>query len=688
MHAVTKKRTRVGSKTQTRGRAVAAATATYDSSTAADQAAAADSFDQSNPSPWADQAKAAADAASAQAVSQAAAQQTASDTAADDGKVSEIAANDAEAALADNQSQAWHDQVLAMAQGENAFSLASAGSAAQLAAADAYFAAVGGAGVGAGSPDPATTGVPAPLSGPGGDTPITLTGDYGSSHPIGSYWVGDTADSIDAVVSNMFRRGPDPEAAIGPQGSWAYTWFGAGEGMPYGPIATSVQPGLNMMSPGLQSAQPNVATPNVFGPQILAQTGASGGAATPPPQDASASAGAPTDTGNPAHAVPLNGNLLRGNTHRGLGGDATTPSSGASLLGTLANIIEFGGAAAVVAVMGNKAPLPHQNHQFPQEFAKEFEKTVKGLDVHDFTVRDVDRRVVHGQAGAELKKALGEAGATASNAGKWNSEWKLFLEQLKQDKTLTSEQRAEKVLSKMLELSKKFNIDITKMNGFNRVFNAANNSEAIGKFLELTSKYGVDSKYAGQIKSLWKTLNSTAVGKSLAKTLLSGAKIGGKIAPWVNIVLIGVAIEQHGVKGAMSDELGISTEELDSLLEANVALNPWLTQSSVDSVTLPAGKALGWQQVLAVGGYADITNNGQYVGQAKITAIYQTGTPGVYTVVLDSTSGRGRVITIDMNNLQPFEMTDDVIRYNRQPIITVPDVQLEDLGPFSSEEGE
>src|SRR5487761_1571168 len=316
MHAVTKKRTRVGSKTQTRGRAVAAATATYDSSTAADQAAAADSFDQSNPSPWADHAKAVADAASAQAVSQAAAQQTASDTAADDGKVSEIAANDAEAALADNQSQAWHDQVLAMAQGENAFSLASAGSAAQLAAADAYFAAVGGAGVGAGSPDPATTGVPAPLSGPGGDTPITLTGDYGNSHPIGSYWVGDTADSIDAVVSNMFRRGPDPEAAIGPQGSWAYTWFGAGEGMPYGLIAASVQPGLNMMSPDLQSAQPNVATPNVFGPQILAQSGASGGAQAPPEGGASASAGAPTDTGNPAHSVPLSGNGEQTNTVR------------------------------------------------------------------------------------------------------------------------------------------------------------------------------------------------------------------------------------------------------------------------------------------------------------------------------------------------------------------------------------
>src|SRR5487761_1424856 len=319
MHAVTKKRTRVGSKTQTRGRAVAAATATYDSSTAADQAAAADSFDQSNPSPWADQAKAAADAASAQAVSQAAAQQTASDTAADDGKVSEIAANDAEAALADNQSQAWHDQVLAMAQGENAFSLASAGSAAQLAAADAYFAAVGGQSSSVGNAlrgVPQGEGAPIQLTGPGGDTPITLTGGYGNSHPIGSYWVGDTADSIDAVVSDMFRRGPDPEAAIGPQGSWAYTWFGAGEGMPYGPIATSVQPGLNMMSPGLQSAQPNVATPNVFGPQILAQTGASGGAATPPPQGASASAGAPTDTGNPAHSVPLSGNGEQTNTVR------------------------------------------------------------------------------------------------------------------------------------------------------------------------------------------------------------------------------------------------------------------------------------------------------------------------------------------------------------------------------------
>src|SRR5487761_1316588 len=314
MHAVTKKRTRVGSKTQTRGRAVAAATATYDSSTAADQAAAADSFDQSNPSPWADQAKAAADAASAQAASQAAAQQTASDTAADDGKVSE---------MADNQSQAWHDQVLAMAQGENAFSLASAGSAAQLAAADAYFAAVGGQSSSVGNAlrgVPQGEGAPIQLTGPGGDTPITLTGGYGNSHPIGSYWVGDTADSIDAVVSDMFRRGADPEAAIGPQGSWAYTWFGAGEGMPYGPIAAAVQPGLNMMSPDLQSAQPNVATPNVFGPQILAQTGASGGAPAPPQGGPSASAGAPTDTGNPAHSVPLNGNGEQTNAARKPGG--------------------------------------------------------------------------------------------------------------------------------------------------------------------------------------------------------------------------------------------------------------------------------------------------------------------------------------------------------------------------------
>src|SRR5487761_1690869 len=301
MHAVTKKRTRVGSKTQTRGRAVAAATATYDSSTAADQAAAADSFDQSNPSPWADQAKAAAD----------------------DGKVSEIAANDAQAGLADNQSQAWHDQVLAMAQGENAFSLASAGSTAQLAAADAYFAAVGGQSSGVGNAPsgvPQGEGAPIQLTGPGGDTPITLTGGYGDSHPIGSYWVGDTADSIDAVVSDMFRRGPDPEAAIGPQGSWAYTWIGAGEGMPYGPIAAAVQPGLNMMSPDLPPAQPNVATPNVFGPQILAQTGASGGPPAPPQGGPSASAGAPTDTGNPAHSVPLNGNGEQTNAARKPGG--------------------------------------------------------------------------------------------------------------------------------------------------------------------------------------------------------------------------------------------------------------------------------------------------------------------------------------------------------------------------------
>jgi hypothetical protein len=214
-------------------------------------------LEQSDPSPWAAQDAAAAAAQAAQIASQAAAQQTSTDSGADAEEASEIASNDAQLALTDAQAQSWHDQALAMATGQQALALAQASSIGSQAAADAYFASVGAT----------------PLTGPGGDTPITLTGDFGNAHPIGAYLVGDTVDQIDGVISQMFVA-PDGEPAIGPQGIGEYGWFTPGSAMPYGVLGSAVQDGLNMMQPGGAAAQwSGSPTSNTFGPQIFGQTG-------------------------------------------------------------------------------------------------------------------------------------------------------------------------------------------------------------------------------------------------------------------------------------------------------------------------------------------------------------------------------------------------------------------------------
>ncbi len=271
-------------------KADAGALETYIIGVANAQAAAAESLEQSDPSPWAAQDAAAAAAQAAQIASQAAAQQTSTDSAADAEEASEIASSDAQLAQTDAQAQSWHDQALAMATGEQALALAQASSIGSQAAADAYFASVGAT----------------PLTGPGGDTPITLTGDYGNAHPIGAYLVGDTVDQIDGVISQMFVA-PDGEPAIGPQGIGEYGWFTPGSAMPYGVLGSAVQDGLNMMQPGGAAAQwSGSPTSNTFGPQIFGQEG--GGAngqpvssGTQPP-----AGGAPTNPGT----AELNGESL------------------------------------------------------------------------------------------------------------------------------------------------------------------------------------------------------------------------------------------------------------------------------------------------------------------------------------------------------------------------------------------
>jgi hypothetical protein len=118
-------------------KADAGALETYTIGVANAQAAAAESLEQSDPSPWAAQDAAAAAAQAAQIASQAAAQQTSTDSGADAEEASEIASNDAQLALTDAQAQSWHDQALAMATGQQALELAQASSIGSQAAADA-----------------------------------------------------------------------------------------------------------------------------------------------------------------------------------------------------------------------------------------------------------------------------------------------------------------------------------------------------------------------------------------------------------------------------------------------------------------------------------------------------------------------------------------------------------------------
>jgi hypothetical protein len=155
-----------------------------------------------------------------------------------------------------------------------------------------------------------------PLTGPGGDTPITLTGDFGNSHPIGAYLVGDTVDQIDGVISQMFVA-PDGEPAIGPQGIGEYGWFTPGSAMPYGVLGSAVQDGLNMMQPGGAAAQwSGSPTSNTFGPQIFGQEGG-GGNGQPVSSGTQPNAGGPGT--NPGQAPSTDSNELR-NSARNSGG--------------------------------------------------------------------------------------------------------------------------------------------------------------------------------------------------------------------------------------------------------------------------------------------------------------------------------------------------------------------------------
>jgi len=215
-------------------------------------ASAVQSFDQQNPSPWADQAAAQDNAAEAKVVGNAnatppvvgtaAAEMNQADAADDAEMNKEIAQNDAAEALADSQAQAAHDQTVAAAQAAHDLTVAQANAEAAQAAAGTY-----------------VTALPAALAAPTPAAPLTLTGDYGHIHDIGGYAMGDTSDTIDGVIGQMFSVGPDNEPSNGtfgsPGGAWFGSWMTAGLGtgggsMPFGILPQTSGPPPQILLPG------------------------------------------------------------------------------------------------------------------------------------------------------------------------------------------------------------------------------------------------------------------------------------------------------------------------------------------------------------------------------------------------------------------------------------------------------
>jgi len=273
-------------------------------------ASAVQSFDQQNPSPWADQAAAQDNAAEAKVVGNAnatppvvgtaAAEMNQADAADDAEMNKEIAQNDAAEALADSQAQAAHDQTVAAAQAAHDLTVAQANAEAAQAAAGTY-----------------VTALPAALAAPTPAAPLTLTGDYGHIHDIGGYAMGDTSDTIDGVIGQMFSVGPDNEPSNGtfgsPGGAWFGSWMTAGLGtgggsMPFGILPQTSGPPPQILLPGnlptgsgtgggagsvipggswggpTSTGGPNASPPyrNVFGPEpsVFAPQGPAGGGGT------------------------------------------------------------------------------------------------------------------------------------------------------------------------------------------------------------------------------------------------------------------------------------------------------------------------------------------------------------------------------------------------------------------------
>jgi len=179
----------------------------------------------------------------------------------------EIAQNNAQSALTIAADQAAHDQTVAGAQAEDALAVAQAGALASQAASNAYFATLSDL-----------------LTAPAADTPITLTGNYGHVHDIGGHSVGNTADTIDAVMGLMFSTQPDSEPSAGTgsaawagMGAWSGSWLcGVGGQLGsalLGYLAIPSDPPPQIMLPGLGSTGSGMAGATWTNP---AQTGSGG----------------------------------------------------------------------------------------------------------------------------------------------------------------------------------------------------------------------------------------------------------------------------------------------------------------------------------------------------------------------------------------------------------------------------
>jgi hypothetical protein len=293
---------------------------------------------------------------------------------------------------------------------------------------------------------------------------------------------------------------------------------------------------------------------------------------------------------------------------------------------------------------------PHDHHFMVQEFADEFHKVLRLVD-QDFHVdqfaSQVEKSFVHGSTkGTQLATDVVDQGQQLSKGGEANNRWKRLFG-TDAYKSAPEKMRGRMILEEMLEFAESKDIDLSDLSKYGRVGNVSNNANSLHRFLSLADSLEVDqTKYANQLGKMANKILESPYGRKLmqsakesTKDLVSKfgkealSKYGGKALGGLGVVFAAASVYQHGVKGAIAQELGVSELMLDHLVRGDVALNTSWFKTSLDQVSLPNAKLQIGQQMRI------FDKNGIHIGYSEILSIYPGDNPGTFQVFISERNG-------------------------------------------------